>query len=262
VPPDSRMQMTGNSVYYSIDDYIRGQPAIAARELRRLRRVVRKLVPAAKESISYGIPAFSLDKVFLYLAGFKAHIGVFPPVRNDARLRQALVAYSNKKGNLRFMLSQPMPLKLISRVIVALAKEHGHVNKADKGARRSRASAPEPSVRIRGLCLAFPGVHETNAWGHPNFLVGKTAFVTLESIKGRPSVAIRLVADQVDELCMNSAFFPTPYGKGRWVSTFTDGRLNWRQLRLLIVQSHRLVAPSQLEARRVPPRRGVRKRFQ
>ena len=84
---------------------------------------VRKAVPGATSVISYGIPALKKDRVFIYCAAFKTHIGIYPPVRGDGRLLAALKPYANAKGNLRFPLDDAMPLALIARIAKALAKQ-------------------------------------------------------------------------------------------------------------------------------------------
>jgi predicted DNA-binding protein (MmcQ/YjbR family) len=96
--------------------------------------------------------------------------------------------------------------------------------------------------RIRNLCLTYPETSEKQSWAHPAFQAGSRTFVTLESHAGRTCVAIRLVADQVRELCEEKNFFPTPYGKGQWASHYLDGRVNWRLLSQLIDESYRHVA--------------------
>jgi predicted DNA-binding protein (MmcQ/YjbR family) len=97
--------------------------------------------------------------------------------------------------------------------------------------------------------MALPGTSETAAWGHPNFRVGKQTFVALEMHQGRPVIALRLVQDQVRELCRGGKFHPTPYGKGLWASIYADQRLNWRRIQTLIRQSYRNSAPPAKRAR-------------
>jgi uncharacterized protein YdhG (YjbR/CyaY superfamily) len=63
------------------------------------------------------MPAFTLNGVLVYFAAFKAHIGLYPPVRGDARLEKALAPYAGPKGNLRLPLDQPMPYDLITRLV-------------------------------------------------------------------------------------------------------------------------------------------------
>ncbi len=113
----------------SIDEYIASAPSEVQPILRRIRLTVRKAAPLAEERISYRMPAFFLDGVLIYFAAFKKHIGLFPPVR-DKTLRTLLLKYSGPKGNLRFPLSEPVPYKLITRIVKARVKE----NRARKAA--------------------------------------------------------------------------------------------------------------------------------
>ena len=60
------------------------------------------LIPM-KETISYNMPAFRVDdKIVIYFAACKAHIGMYPPVRGDAALKRAAAPYAGPKGNLQF----------------------------------------------------------------------------------------------------------------------------------------------------------------
>jgi predicted DNA-binding protein (MmcQ/YjbR family) len=122
---------------------------------------------------------------------------------------------------------------------------------------RARTASPGPAsattaeaalARVRAICLGYPGTTETSAWGHPNFRAGKKTFVTFESFGGRPSIAFRLEPDQVRDLCAMRGFFPTPYGRGLWVSLRADGRLSWRLVQRLIDDSYRQVATPRMRA--------------
>ena len=72
--------------------------------------------------MSYRIPAYRQHNIFVYFAGFKQHIGLFPPVRGDARLEKAVARYANPKGNLKFPHDEPLPLPLIARIARQQAK--------------------------------------------------------------------------------------------------------------------------------------------
>lgn len=108
----------------NIDTYIAQSDAAARPVLQEIRTIVQQTVPSASETISYQIPAFKAGKTFIYFAAFKKHIGIYPPVKNDAHLQRALAPYANEKGNLRFYLHEPMPYALIARVALALEKQH------------------------------------------------------------------------------------------------------------------------------------------
>jgi len=96
--------------------------------------------------------------------------------------------------------------------------------------------------RLRALCLAFPETSETSSWGHPNFRAGKRMFSAFEIVKGRPSIAVRFEATDIDRLLRDKNFFATPYGQGRWASMWVDGPVDWRLVARLLDRSDRLLA--------------------
>lgn len=108
----------------SVPEYLASLEPDQSRPLKTVLALVRKLVPKSELVISYGIPAFKTGRVFIYCAAFKRHIGIYPPVRGDARLIKDLKPYANEKGNLSFPLDSPLPEALIERVIKALAKQY------------------------------------------------------------------------------------------------------------------------------------------
>jgi uncharacterized protein YdhG (YjbR/CyaY superfamily) len=120
-----------------IDEYIATFPPKTRTALRNVRAALRKAAPKAEETISYRIPALRGSGMVVYFAGFKNHIGMFPPVRGDARLDAALAPYRGPKGNLRFPLTEPMPLALITRICKLRVKQDAE-KAAAKPARRRR----------------------------------------------------------------------------------------------------------------------------
>jgi uncharacterized protein YdhG (YjbR/CyaY superfamily) len=107
----------------TIDAYIAGFPAKVQAVLNKIRSTIRKAAPQAKERISYRMPAFFQDGVLIYFAAFKNHIGVYPPVRGDAKLLKGLSPYRGEKGNLQFPLDEPLPYGLIRRIVMSRLKE-------------------------------------------------------------------------------------------------------------------------------------------
>lgn len=100
--------------------------------------------------------------------------------------------------------------------------------------------------RLRKLCLSFPETTETASWGHPNFRAGKRTFVAFEVFNGRPSIAFRLDPVNVDLLLRRKQFFPTPYGRGKWVSLRVGRMLNWKLVADLVDRSYRTAATKRL----------------
>ncbi len=58
-----------------------------------------------------------------YIAAFKKHIGIFPPVR-DAALQEQLAPYAGPKGNLQFPLLAPIPYALITKIVKSRLREN------------------------------------------------------------------------------------------------------------------------------------------
>jgi uncharacterized protein YdhG (YjbR/CyaY superfamily) len=100
----------------TIDDYIGAFPPHVREILQRIRATISDAAPGATEAISYRIPAFKLGGVLVYFAAFKNHIGLYPPVRGDARLVKAVERYAGPKGNLQFPLDEAIPYDLIARI--------------------------------------------------------------------------------------------------------------------------------------------------
>jgi uncharacterized protein YdhG (YjbR/CyaY superfamily) len=107
----------------TIDEYIDRCAPQAQPILRRLRATIAKAAPDATETISYGMPAFKLRRILVYFAAFKHHIGLYPPVKGDATLEEAVAPYAGEKGNLRFPLEQKIPYALISRIVKFKARQ-------------------------------------------------------------------------------------------------------------------------------------------
>ena len=110
--------------FLSMDDYFASVPPEINSVLEEIRKVIKTAVPEATETISYQLPAFKHNKVFIYFAAFKKHIGIYPPVKDDSSLIKMLAPYANEKGNLKFPLNQPIPYELIRRVAIALSHQY------------------------------------------------------------------------------------------------------------------------------------------
>jgi uncharacterized protein YdhG (YjbR/CyaY superfamily) len=110
----------------NIDDYIAGFPQDVQGVLERVRKTIRKALPAAEETISYKIPTCKLEGHYvIYFAGWKKHYSLYPA--NDrvvAAFKDDLAPYEvNGKGTVRFPLSDPVPVKLIAGIAKFRAKE-------------------------------------------------------------------------------------------------------------------------------------------
>jgi uncharacterized protein YdhG (YjbR/CyaY superfamily) len=101
----------------TIDEYIAASAPQVQPLLKKIRQTVRAAAPQAQETISYGMPALKQRGILVYFAAFKKHIGLYPPVRGDARLMRDAAAFAGDTGNLKFPLGKPVPYDLIRRVV-------------------------------------------------------------------------------------------------------------------------------------------------
>ena len=108
----------------NIDEYIASFSPEVQAVLEKIRLTIRQAVPDVQETISYGIPAFTLDGILVYFAAFKKHIGLYPPVRGDAKLEKSISTWAGEKGNLQFPLDQPIPYHLIERIVKLRVKQN------------------------------------------------------------------------------------------------------------------------------------------
>jgi uncharacterized protein YdhG (YjbR/CyaY superfamily) len=115
----------------SIDAYIAAQPPAARPALEKMRQVIGKAIPAADETISYGMPAYTLGgRVVVYFAGWKQHTALYPgSAQTFAAFGKDVAGYATSKGTLQFPLGQPLPVKLIAAIAKHRAKEVAEINK-------------------------------------------------------------------------------------------------------------------------------------
>jgi uncharacterized protein YdhG (YjbR/CyaY superfamily) len=121
---DRAAKPTGRAAPRSIDEYVASFPPAVRAILEKIRFTIRTAAPDAQETISYKIPAYTLNGVLVYFAAFRNHIGFYPPVRGDKKLDKALSPYAGPKGNLRFPLDEPVPYGVIETIVKLRMKQN------------------------------------------------------------------------------------------------------------------------------------------
>jgi uncharacterized protein YdhG (YjbR/CyaY superfamily) len=121
-----------------VDSYLGGFPPEVREVLEKVRSAIREAVPDAVETISYGIPAYRLERVALYFAGFREHVSVYPAPAGVGVLDRQLERYRSGKGTWRFALAEPIPYALIGRVAKVKAESARERKPARTAAKRKR----------------------------------------------------------------------------------------------------------------------------
>ena len=110
--------MSAKKGFTSIDEYIAACPEETHERLRAIRAEIKRLAPKAKEKISYQIAAFELNgKNLIHFAGWKKHISLYPIPAGDEAFEEAASKYADGKGTMKVLLDEPMPMKLVTKVI-------------------------------------------------------------------------------------------------------------------------------------------------
>lgn len=112
--------------FQSIDEYIAACPPESQDYLRQIRKLIRSLVPDAKERVSYQIAAFERNgRNIIHFAGWKKHVSLYPVPAGSEAFERQIAKYVDGKGTVKFSLDEPLPIKVIERII----KLHLEANK-------------------------------------------------------------------------------------------------------------------------------------
>lgn len=101
----------------TIDAYIAAFPAAVQKRLQQVRRAVVAVAPTATPVISYGMPAFVLNRNRIYFAAFKKHIGLYPGPAVIRQFKDELAGFATSKGAIQFPFDAPLPLPLIKQIV-------------------------------------------------------------------------------------------------------------------------------------------------
>jgi len=109
--------------FKNIDEYISLQPENNRELLQQLRALIHKAAPGLEEVISYQMPAFKQNSVLVYFAGYKGHIGFYPTASGIIAFKDEFRSYKWSKGAVQFPVGEPLPAKLITRMVKFRARE-------------------------------------------------------------------------------------------------------------------------------------------
>jgi len=109
----------------TIDEYLAGLSAETRAALQKVRRAVHAAAPGAEECISYGMPAFRLNRKLI--AAFKAATNrcSFHPMSGEtvATLKADLAGYETSKGTIKFSARAGLPAVLVRKLVKARIAE-------------------------------------------------------------------------------------------------------------------------------------------
>jgi uncharacterized protein YdhG (YjbR/CyaY superfamily) len=107
-----------------IDVYVEQFPTATQKQLNKLRNIIKSTAPAAEEMISYKMPAYKLDGMLVYFAGYKAHVGFYPTPSGIKNFLPKLKGYKCSKAAVQFPIDQPLPESIIKEIVAFRIKEN------------------------------------------------------------------------------------------------------------------------------------------
>jgi uncharacterized protein YdhG (YjbR/CyaY superfamily) len=107
----------------TVTEYINTAPPEAQKKLREMRACIRASAPGAKESLKWGMPAFSYRRILVTFAAFKHHIGFYPTPSAVRAFANDLSKYATASTSIQFPLEKPLPLSLIRKITAFRVRE-------------------------------------------------------------------------------------------------------------------------------------------
>jgi len=100
----------------TVTAYIKSAPKQARVKLRQMRACIRKAAPGAKESLKWGMPAFSYHRILVTFAAFEHHIGFYPTPSAVEAFRDELSGFTTAAASIQFPIEKPLPLALVRAI--------------------------------------------------------------------------------------------------------------------------------------------------
>lgn len=135
----------------TVDEYIATFPPKTKKALNEIRSTIKKAAPGAEEAISYSIPAFRLNGMLVWYAGYKEHIGLYPRTSVIEVFKKELTDYKLSKGTIQFPLDQPLPVDLITRIVKYRITENqaAAAAKTKPAGKRQTTAKAHPAKKIQ-----------------------------------------------------------------------------------------------------------------
>src|SRR4051812_7701830 len=91
--------------------------------LEKLRGQILAAAPGAEETISYGMPTFSLHGHLVAFGAFKKHLSFFPMSSTLIAKHPEAAAFATSSGTMQFQPGKPIPAALVKKLVKARIAE-------------------------------------------------------------------------------------------------------------------------------------------
>lgn len=128
--------MAESAKFSSVDQYLDEFEGPVRERLDTVRQVFTETLPEATEVISYNIPAYRQDEMFVvYFSGHKAHISIacYPTERLYETLHDELEPYKKSKSAFQIPHTDPLPLDLLRKVALFKVEDNAAIKAGKVG---------------------------------------------------------------------------------------------------------------------------------
>ena len=121
----------------TIDEYLANVKPGHRSALQKLRHTIQTAAPTAEECISYGIPAFRVNRrLLVFFGAWVNHCALYPGSATTLKnFRNELRNFQTSKGTIRFSPDKPLPAALVKKLIKTRIEENN--DRANKKKRKS-----------------------------------------------------------------------------------------------------------------------------
>lgn len=116
--------MENNTSFSTVDEYIALQPNPYQADLIRLRAIICKTLPNAKEVISYQMPAYKTKGIVVYFGAFKQHHSLFFRPKYMQQFKQELTNYKTTKSAINIPYNHAFPEDLLIEMLKFVEEDY------------------------------------------------------------------------------------------------------------------------------------------
>jgi uncharacterized protein YdhG (YjbR/CyaY superfamily) len=119
----------------TIEEYLANVKPDDRKTLQKLRQTIQTAAPEAQECISYGIPAFRLNRrVLVFFGAWANHCAFYPGSAAMLKnFRNELRNFQTSKGTIRFASDKPLPVALVKKLVkTRIAENNDRATKKKK----------------------------------------------------------------------------------------------------------------------------------
>ena len=107
----------------TIEEYIYSANPEIQERLWKLHESIKSAAPGAIESLKWGMPAYSYQKILVTFRAWKNHIGFYPMPSAIKTFAKELTNYESAAGSVQLPNDKPLPLALIKKIVKFRVKE-------------------------------------------------------------------------------------------------------------------------------------------